>query len=239
MAAAVAISKPVIEMLYVEDEEFNRDVFARILEIYNENPKGECIYHLTMAEYGQEGLDKYRAGHFGIVITDFQMPGALDGVDVVREIKMPAPPPKLEEKSASVDKDAEEDAEVAKITHAMEHLAEESPAMSSPGLSPRPPMSPVMPVSVKVRSATPLQARSYAPHVPTEFTLTALNRALPLVMVYSTDESNRPQIEADAEAAGASSFIHKPQRRLFETITAIAKRYAPQLFALPAVATCA
>lgn len=47
---------------------------------------GELGYLANVAHDGREGLDKFRAGDFHLVLTDLQMPG-MDGMELLHEIK--------------------------------------------------------------------------------------------------------------------------------------------------------
>lgn len=43
-------------------------------------------YRVTFAHNGEEGLNLFKPGAFGVVVTDFRMPG-MDGVEVIHRIR--------------------------------------------------------------------------------------------------------------------------------------------------------
>jgi CheY-like chemotaxis protein len=65
-------------VLYVEDEEIIRSQTASCL--------GRFFPALDLAENGDEGLKKYRDGHYDIVITDINMP-IMNGIEMIRNIR--------------------------------------------------------------------------------------------------------------------------------------------------------
>lgn len=71
-----------ISLLYVEDEPSTRAQVSRVLA-----SRG---YRLTVAENGQQGLDRFREHRPDIVLTDIMMPG-LSGLDMSREIRSQSP----------------------------------------------------------------------------------------------------------------------------------------------------
>jgi CheY-like chemotaxis protein len=42
---------------------------------------------VTLARSGEEGMNIFRGGKFHLVVTDFRMPGGIDGVEVIRRIR--------------------------------------------------------------------------------------------------------------------------------------------------------
>lgn len=67
-----------ISILYVEDEEFIRDVLCKMLNRF--------VGKLYVATNGEEGLEIFKSFHPDIVITDIRMP-KLDGTEMARRIK--------------------------------------------------------------------------------------------------------------------------------------------------------
>jgi signal transduction histidine kinase len=67
-----------LKILYVEDNEEARDATQDVLEEFFEN--------ITVAVDGQDGLDKFRANEFDLIITDINMP-KLDGISMLKEIR--------------------------------------------------------------------------------------------------------------------------------------------------------
>ncbi|MFZ4855804.1 MAG: ATP-binding protein [Desulfuromonadaceae bacterium] len=67
-----------LTLLYVEDEEFTREIFSEFLS--------RLVGVLITAKNGAEGLDAYRKHRPDIVITDVQMP-VMDGMTMMREIR--------------------------------------------------------------------------------------------------------------------------------------------------------
>lgn len=64
------------EVLLVEDDECLRDTLAEILR--------HDGYSVTVAESAEEGLEKLTSGHFGLVLTDYELPIAT-GAWMLRE----------------------------------------------------------------------------------------------------------------------------------------------------------
>ncbi|TIH14872.1 response regulator [Marinifilum sp. JC120] len=67
-----------LSILLVEDSEDNRMVIDLFLK--------EAPYKITYAENGQEGLEKYKEGEYGIVLMDIQMP-IMDGYEATKAIR--------------------------------------------------------------------------------------------------------------------------------------------------------
>jgi YesN/AraC family two-component response regulator len=66
-----------LNALYVEDDAGIRDNYAKVF--------AEVFDTLDVAEDGQEGLEKFKAGDYDIVITDINMP-RMNGIDMIRNI---------------------------------------------------------------------------------------------------------------------------------------------------------
>lgn len=67
-----------INVLYVEDDDQLRQDTLRLLSTF--------FKHIEPAVNGKEGLEKYKAGSYEIVISDLRMP-EMDGIEMVRNIK--------------------------------------------------------------------------------------------------------------------------------------------------------
>lgn len=65
-------------LLVVDDDEFNRDMLSRRLELHG--------FQTTLASSGPEALDRIETTSFDAVLLDVQMPG-MSGYDVLREIR--------------------------------------------------------------------------------------------------------------------------------------------------------
>lgn len=68
-----------VKILFVDDE---RDLCHLMKLTLEQNPR----YEVTTAASGEEALQKARAAHFDLVITDFRMPG-MDGAELLRALK--------------------------------------------------------------------------------------------------------------------------------------------------------
>ncbi|NDV23966.1 AAA family ATPase [Desulfovibrio sp. JC022] len=73
-----SVSPENLSILLVEDSEDNRMVIDLFLK--------ETPYKITYAENGQEGLEKYKEGKYGIVLMDIQMP-IMDGYEATKAIR--------------------------------------------------------------------------------------------------------------------------------------------------------
>ena len=69
-------------ILVVEDERDIRDVLTETLHRWG--------YETQAAENGKEGLDKFQAETFSMVITDIRMP-VMDGLEMLKQIKRKNP----------------------------------------------------------------------------------------------------------------------------------------------------
>jgi len=66
-------------LLYVEDNKFTRDVFAKILK-----PKVKNLY---LAKDGIEGLEQFKKNKPNVILTDVTMP-EMDGIQMAKKIKI-------------------------------------------------------------------------------------------------------------------------------------------------------
>lgn len=66
-------------VLLVEDDSLLRDMLQIFLE--------QLGYDVSTAENAQKGLEQFMKKNCKIVITDINMPGKMNGIDVVRRIK--------------------------------------------------------------------------------------------------------------------------------------------------------
>ena len=64
--------------LYVEDDIGIRENYAKVFQ--------EIFSSLDVAKDGQEGLEKFRAGSYDIVITDINMP-RMNGIEFLKTVK--------------------------------------------------------------------------------------------------------------------------------------------------------
>ena len=69
---------PDLNVLYVEDEPFSREMVSLMLKNFFKN--------LDIAQNGQEALEKFKQKNYDIVITDMNMP-KLNGFELAREIR--------------------------------------------------------------------------------------------------------------------------------------------------------
>lgn len=67
-----------LRVLYVEDEIALRDITSSSIE--------SIINKLVVADNGKEGLEKFIAGEFDLIITDLSMP-VMDGISMIKEIR--------------------------------------------------------------------------------------------------------------------------------------------------------
>jgi len=66
------------KILIIEDNEVLHDSLRKILE---------KIYDLTICGDAESGLSKLEQNHFDLLLTDYMLPGKLDGGDVIASIK--------------------------------------------------------------------------------------------------------------------------------------------------------
>jgi CheY-like chemotaxis protein len=67
------------KVLYVEDHEAQRDIMVQMLELYG--------YEVDVASDGEEGVKKAQEGHPDIVLMDIRMPGRIDGLVAIRQLR--------------------------------------------------------------------------------------------------------------------------------------------------------
>ena len=67
------------KVLYVEDHEAQRDIMVQMLELYG--------YEVDVAYNGEEGVKKTREWHPDVVLMDIRMPGRIDGLAAIRQLR--------------------------------------------------------------------------------------------------------------------------------------------------------
>jgi CheY-like chemotaxis protein len=67
------------KVLYVEDHEAQRDIMVQMLELYG--------YEVDVACDGEEGVKKAQEGHPDVVLMDIRMPGRIDGLVAIRQLR--------------------------------------------------------------------------------------------------------------------------------------------------------
>ncbi|MEA2064559.1 MAG: sigma-54 dependent transcriptional regulator [Gemmatimonadota bacterium] len=72
----VNINKEAVQVLVVEDEVSQREIYSDILA-----DEGYCV---DAAENGEEAVRKLQAGRYAVVVTDLKMPGGIDGIGVLK-----------------------------------------------------------------------------------------------------------------------------------------------------------
>ena len=68
-----------IKVQYVEDHETQRDIMGQMLELYG--------YEVDVACNGEEGVEKAREWHPDVVLMDIRMPGSIDGLGAIRQLR--------------------------------------------------------------------------------------------------------------------------------------------------------
>jgi CheY-like chemotaxis protein len=68
-----------VKVLFVEDHEAQRDIMRQVVEGHG--------YEFDVACSGEEGVEKAREWHPDIVLMDIRMPGRIDGVAAIRELR--------------------------------------------------------------------------------------------------------------------------------------------------------
>jgi len=67
------------KVLYVEDHEAQRDIMVRILGMYG--------YEVDVACNAEEGVKKTREWQPDVVLMDVRMPGRIDGLAAIRQLR--------------------------------------------------------------------------------------------------------------------------------------------------------
>ena len=67
------------KVLYVEDHEAQRDVMVQMMELYG--------YEIDVASNGEEGVKKAQEWHPDLVLMDIRMPGRIDGLVAIRQLR--------------------------------------------------------------------------------------------------------------------------------------------------------
>ena len=67
------------KVLYIEDYEAQRDIMMRMLEL--------CGYDVDVACDGEEGVKKTREWHPDVVLMDIRLPGRIDGLAAIRQLR--------------------------------------------------------------------------------------------------------------------------------------------------------
>lgn len=78
LAGMAPNGKSAKRILVIDDDAGIRDILQRFLI-----KKG---FDVELAGAGRQGIDKFHAGHFDLVITDIHLPGCA-GVEIIREIR--------------------------------------------------------------------------------------------------------------------------------------------------------
>ena len=67
------------KVLYVEDNEDQRNIMMRMLKMHG--------YEVDVASNGAEGVERAREWHPDVVLMDLQMPGQIDGFTAIRQLR--------------------------------------------------------------------------------------------------------------------------------------------------------
>jgi CheY-like chemotaxis protein len=67
------------KVLCVEDHESQRDIIVQMLELHG--------YKVDVAYDGEEGVRKAREWHPDVVLMDIRMPGRIDGIVAIRQLR--------------------------------------------------------------------------------------------------------------------------------------------------------
>jgi CheY-like chemotaxis protein len=67
------------KVLYVEDHEAQCQIMRQVLELYG--------YEFDVAYNGEEGVKKAREWHPDIILMDIRMPGRIDGLAAVQQLR--------------------------------------------------------------------------------------------------------------------------------------------------------
>ncbi len=67
------------KVLYVEDHEAQRDIMVQMMKLYG--------YEIDVASNGEEGVKKAQEWHPDLVLMDIRMPGRIDGLVAIRQLR--------------------------------------------------------------------------------------------------------------------------------------------------------
>jgi len=67
------------KVLYVEDHEAQRGAMLKLLSLFG--------YEVDEACSGEEGVEKTREWHPDVVLMDIRMPGRIDGLEAIRQLR--------------------------------------------------------------------------------------------------------------------------------------------------------
>jgi CheY-like chemotaxis protein len=67
------------KVLYVEDHEAQRDIMMQMMKL--------CGYEIDVASNGEEGVKKAQEWHPDVVLMDIRMPGRIDGLVAIRQLR--------------------------------------------------------------------------------------------------------------------------------------------------------
>ena len=67
------------KVLYVEDHEAQREIMRQVLELHG--------YEFDVAYNGEEGVKKAREWHPDVILMDIRMPGRIDGLAAVQQLR--------------------------------------------------------------------------------------------------------------------------------------------------------
>jgi CheY-like chemotaxis protein len=111
---------PTPQILLVDDNRDGLLVRGALLE--------EAGFAVTLANSGEEGLKLFDGGSFHLTVTDYRMPGGIDGIEVIRRIRGSAPQARIILLSGFVEplglteENTGADAVIAKSAHEASHL---------------------------------------------------------------------------------------------------------------------
>ena len=67
------------KILYIEDHEAQRDIMVHTLDLFG--------YEVDVACNGEEGVKKAQEHHPDVILMDIRMPGRIDGLVAVRQLR--------------------------------------------------------------------------------------------------------------------------------------------------------
>jgi CheY-like chemotaxis protein len=80
------MTKPIIPILYADDNEICRMAFEGQAIAFNKNPKGQCTYECTIVSSGQDAVTQFEQRYYPIVVTDYHMLVNYNGIDTAQKI---------------------------------------------------------------------------------------------------------------------------------------------------------